>query len=103
MWTTKELFLISVSTGIVFCFITLYSQRKLRQYIDRKVVETSSNPLSSLVNTGLTIEKENTGSLGQKMGMGFDNHEHQEPPLEIKVPETPKPPPGSGERWTPYP
>lgn len=116
MWTTKEVIIISLATGLAFCFATIYSQRKMQQYIDNKVSEKSSNPLSSI------LTRDMASSLGQVAAMNSqqnsvlsnDSMERQQshlqdtPPASIPVPSRKEkkfhePPPGSGERWTPLP
>ena len=102
MWNNKELFLISLATGLVFCFATIYAQNKFRQYIDNKVTEKSSNPLASLIHT-------ETRHLGQMATMAtpipIQQPVMQEPHQQSPPPELQKRfhdcPPGSGERWTP--
>ena len=102
MWNNKELFLISLATGLVFCFATIYTQNKFRQYIDNKVTEKSANPLASLIPT-------ETRDLGQMATMATPIPT-QQPVMQEPQQQTPPPepqkrfhdcPPGSGERWTP--
>ena len=105
MWTNKELFLISLATGLVFCSATIYTQNKFRQYIDNKVTEKSANPLASL------LSKE-TRDLGQMRlpDVPTTPTPMQQPvlqqPQQNMTPQEPQKrfhdsPPGSGERWTP--
>lgn len=111
MWTTKEVFIISLATGLAFCLATIYSQRKIQQYIDHKVSEKSTNPLSGLLTREMT-------SIGQAGAMGSskntianeyvgNQHRVSSSEDEVQMARPPKtqefhePPPGAGERWTP--
>lgn len=102
MWTTKEVVIISLATGLAFLFATIYSQRKIQQYIDNKVTEKSTNPLSSLLTKDMV-------STVQSVSLGAPEEHRQEveqlgrstPPP--KKQEFHEPPPGAGERWTPLP
>lgn len=97
MWTTKEVVIISLATGIAFIFATIYSQRKIHQYIDNKITEKSTNPLASLLtkDMALAIPAASLGAPAQ------DTRIVEEiPPAPIE-PKFHTPPPGAGERWTP--
>jgi len=96
MWTTKEVIIISIATGLACCFATIYTQRKIQQYIDSKVTERSISPLSKLINREIT-------SVGQSMpitSMEDVPVPTAEPPKAQVFHETPQ---GAGERWTPLP
>lgn len=103
MWTNKEVILISLATGIAFCFATIYTQKKFHEYVDNKVTEKSISPLASL------LSKETRG-LGQMRLPDMPNiqnplQQRQEPSGPVPDTEPQKKfhesPPGSGERWTP--
>lgn len=85
-WSSKDVLFISVATGFVFCFATIYVQQAMKKYVEKQVYEkTRQNPL---VGMGLVSEK---------------SRPQQERPVNHKiVPEVhASPPPGSGKRWTP--
>ena len=103
MWTTKEVVIVSLATGLAFCFATIYSQRKIQMYIDNKVIEKSGNPLARLIPS-------ETANVGQNMSLGTSVYSaptvkpvqdvnHEAPPVETR--RLHESPPGSGERWTP--
>ena len=102
MWTTKEVILFSIVAGIISCFSTIYTQRKIQQYIEKRVTEKSINPLTSLVSGDI-------GNLGQTgihvpIVEPVDHPTHQSytsPPKQENKKMYHEPPPGSGERWTP--
>ena len=110
MWTTKEVIIISLATGLAFFFATIYSQRKIQQYIDNKVSERSSNPLHKLVQDNTQLASmgptgpakpiqpaKPTGPTEPTEPTGHMEHvEHVEQRYHV-------PPPGAGERWTPLP
>lgn len=105
MWTNKEVILISLATGLAFCFATIYTQNKFHQYVENKVTEKSTNPLASLLSN-------ETRGLGQMRLPDMPVTQtppqqslRQEPHVHVPEPEPQKKfhdcPPGSGERWTP--
>ncbi|CAM9209242.1 unnamed protein product [Pylaiella littoralis] len=84
MWSSKEVALISIATGFVFCFATICAQNKMKDYINQQVKAKTQNPL---------------------IGMGLARRQ-QEP--EMVAADTGSEsaafrsaPPGSGTRWTP--
>ncbi|CAM9105395.1 unnamed protein product [Ectocarpus sp. 8 AP-2014] len=88
MWSSKEVLLISIATGFVFCFATIYVQNAMTTYVNRRVAEkTGSNPL---IGMGLVSKPQR------------DYHQEN---VRIKdhtrVSEIHRAPPGSGARWTP--
>lgn len=111
MWTNKELFLISLATGLVFCFATIYTQKKFHQYVDNKVTEKSANPLASLLPNEIR-DTRNNRDLGQMRlpevpSIHAPTHQPVlNEPQQNMTPQEPQKrfhdsPPGSGERWTP--
>lgn len=108
MWTTKEVFLISIATGLAFSFATIYSQRKFKAYVDYKLSEKSGNPLLGIVSQppindcrDIQYQLEKPTYQLEKPTMPV-----QETPLpEIVEPQIMyhTPPEGSGSRWTPLP
>ena len=90
MWSSKEVLLISIATGFVFCFATIYAQNKLTKYVNRQVEKkTGGNPL---------------------IGMGLASRPQQQQqyqhPQDAKIQPVSafhSAPQGSGSRWTPLP
>ncbi len=102
MWTNKELVLISLATGLVFCFATIYTQNKFHQYIDNKVTEKSSNPLESLIATGtMGLGQMGTATTPAPIQQQVVQETQQQAPTPGHKKMFHDPPPGSGERWTP--
>lgn len=104
MWTTKEVVIISIATGLAFCFATIYSQRKVQQYIDNKVIEKSINPLSSLMNNDMTfLGKNNTMPIVESQPTVQQESPAQENKNNVPIKKQiyHDTPPGAGERWTP--
>ncbi|CAN0577081.1 unnamed protein product [Ectocarpus sp. 12 AP-2014] len=88
MWSSKEVLFISIATGFVFCFATIYAQNAMTRYVNHRVAEkTASNPL---IGMGLVSEP---------------SQQHQQQNVRVKdharVSEIHSAPPGSGARWTP--
>jgi len=109
MWTTKEVFLISIATGLAFSFATIYSQRKFKSYVDYKLAEKSGNPLIGIVSQPPINDCQDIQYQLEKPTLPDIYNQTltvQETPLsEIRVPEIMyhTPPEGSGSRWTPLP
>lgn len=93
MWSSKDVLMISIATGLVFCFATMYAQNAMTKYVDRQVQQRNGgNPL---------------------VGMGLASpapRQHQVRPPEEKESHSSEPvvelhsaPPGAGARWTPLP
>ncbi|CAM9090593.1 unnamed protein product [Ectocarpus sp. 12 AP-2014] len=107
MWSSKELCIISVATGLVFCFATLYAQSAVSKYVERRVFERSrANPL---IGMGLASELRPPE---HHPGNGLSSPSQSHPPrvrdnekVESVVhgSKIPDAPPGSGTRWTPLP
>jgi len=91
MWSSKDVLLISIATGFIFCFATIYVQNSMTRYVNRKVQE------KIVVNPFVG------------MGLASDTQQYQEvhPKQEINPLQnesyTQMCPPGSGKRWTPLP
>jgi len=96
MWTTKEVVIISIATGLACCFATIYTQRRIQQYIDNKVTERSINPFSKLINKEITP----VGKSPQLIPVQETLVPEPSPPKTQVFHETPQ---GAGERWTPLP
>lgn len=96
MWSSKELLFISIATGFVFCFATIYAQNAMTKYVNRQVAEkTSTNPL---IGTGLVSnpqQQHHQERVSHQKQIDTKGHEH--------VFEQHNAPPGSGTRWTPLP
>lgn len=84
MWSSKEVFCISIASGLVFCFTTIYIQKRVKDYVNQQVKEKTQNPL---------------------IGMGLARRQHVDGPVVAAAgSETFRSaPPGSGTRWTPLP
>ena len=100
MWTTKEVVLISIATGLAFCFATIYSQNKFNSYVNKKIEQQSSNPLLGIIPSTPVQNNTNTS-------VKYQTHEpiqHIEPvePIQQQV-RYHTPPDGAGSRWTPLP
>ena len=90
MWSSKEVLLISIATGFMFCFATIYAQNSMTKYVNRKIQEkTWANPL---IGTGL----ESVPRLPQRQ-----RHVQEQADLQNDSPKKHNAPPGSGKRWTP--
>jgi hypothetical protein len=101
MWTTKEVLFISIATGLAFSFATIYSQRKLKSYIDQKLSEKSGNPLLGIVSQPPINDCKEIQYQLEKSTFPV-----QEAPLPASIePQImyQAPPEGSGSRWTPLP
>lgn len=86
MWSSKEVLFISIATGFVFCFATIYAQNAMTKYVNRQIQEKSgANPF---IGMGLAPRTQREQQLPQKEQ------------LPVKVRDSP---PGSGTRWTPLP
>lgn len=104
MWTTKEVVIISIATGLAFSFATIYSQRKLNSYVNQKIEQQSVNPLLGIVpsvpvqnNTHYQHENTNAPVIQQS----YEPIQQKEP-IQHKV-RYHTPPDGAGTRWTPLP
>lgn len=96
MWSSKEVLLISIATGLAFCFATIYAQKKFQSYVDNRVKEKTGNPFMSMVP-----DMEALASTPMKNeSANVHQAPRSSPRNEITYHE---PPPGSGERWTPLP
>ncbi len=85
-WSSKEVLMISIATGLVFCFATIYAQHAMAKYVDKKVCEkTRQNPF---VGMGLVSERKSQSSQTPEDQTALHNLDSS-------------PPPGSGTRWTP--
>ncbi len=101
MWTTKEVLVVSIVTGLAFCFATVYTQRKIQRYIDGKVSERSAtNPLASLLGSGAPPSSPLSPLETQRDRAPPVAGTAAAPPPRARVHEKP---PGAGERWTPLP
>jgi len=90
MWSSKEVLLISIATGFVFCFATIYTQNAMTKYVNRQVEEkTGGNPL---IGMGLAQRPERQEQLYQ------DQSSYTKTQKFVR-----KAPSGSGSRWTPLP
>jgi hypothetical protein len=88
MWSSKEVLLISIATGFIFCFATIYAQNSMTKYVNRKIQEkTGANPL---IGTGLA-------SVAQHP----QQHLQEQADLQYDSAKVHNAPPGSGKRWTP--
>lgn len=91
MWSSKEVLIISIATGFVFCFATIYAQNAMTKYVNHQVQQkTGTNPLMGM---GLApmIQQQQT----QK--------QQEQTNISNNAPELRSAPPGSGNRWTPLP
>lgn len=76
---------ISIATGFIFCFATIYAQNAMTNYVNRQVLKkTGENPMVHMALASNVVQQEKNSSLRNTPG-----------------PEVHSPPPGSGERWTP--
>lgn len=103
MWTTKEVLIISIATGLVFSFATIYSQRKFQSYIETKVTEKTGNPL-----LGLVPQPPINNEIQQHIEVAQSPSPIHEPAHNVQFSNTPVvryhvPPDGAGSRWTPLP
>lgn len=93
MWSSKEVLFISVATGLVFCFATIYVQNAVSKYVSRRVQERSGgNPL---VGTGVASEPLEYPVKQHQVSRGVVGNDARE---EVQLRDAP---PGSGTRWTP--
>lgn len=98
MWSSKELLIISIATGLVFCFATLYAQNAMTTYVNRKVAEkTGTNPL---IGTGLVSNPQQQHQQQREL---VRHHNKSDGKGHQRIFEQPNAPPGSGTRWTPIP
>ncbi|CAM9101343.1 unnamed protein product [Ectocarpus sp. 12 AP-2014] len=102
MWSSKEVLFISIATGFVFCFATIYAQNAVTRYVNRQVQEkTGANPL---IGMGLVSRPQREH---QQQSMHQQQQEHREQAQQEQavspVSELQSAPPGSGARWTPLP
>ncbi|CBN80352.1 EsV-1-48 [Ectocarpus siliculosus] len=89
MWSSKEVLFISIATGFVFCFATIYAQNAMSRYVNHCVAEkTAANPL---IGMGLVSKP----SQQQRVQQNVLVSDH------ASVADIHSPPPGSGARWTP--
>lgn len=87
MWSSKEVLFISIATGFVFCFATIYAQNAMRKYVNLQIQEKTGNPL-----IGTT--------LASRIPQQTDTQTDPDPP---HAPRFRSAPPGCGTRWTPLP
>lgn len=100
-WSSRQVLLISIATGFAFCFATIYAQRSMAKYIERKVYEGTrqEQKQNPMVGMGLVSER-------YRRGDPHPRDDVPDPPNAPKLPNAPKAhasPPGSGARWTPLP
>ena len=97
MWSSKEVLFISVATGLVFCFATIYVQNAVTKYVNRRVQERScENPL---VGTGVAARLSDHPRKHQEIP--WDEISQRAAVTSSNVPQQHVAPPGSGTRWTP--
>ncbi|CAN0557845.1 unnamed protein product [Ectocarpus sp. 8 AP-2014] len=90
MWSSKEVLFISIATGFVFCFATVYAQNAMSRYVNHCVAEkTASNPL---IGMGL-VSKPSQQKQHLQQNVLVSDH--------ARVSEIRSAPAGSGARWTP--
>lgn len=102
MWSSKELVIISIATGLVFCLATMYAQSAVSKYVDRRVLEKSGgNPL---IGMGLASEpREQQPHQHQHQHQNQTQSQEEGPHVGRAPGVADVPPPGSGTRWTPVP
>ena len=105
MWSSKEVLFISIATGFVFCFATIYVQNAVTKYVTRQVEEKAgANPL---IGMGLASRPQQRQNVQQSGVSGVTAHANvSELPsvaAHANVSELPSAPPGSGSRWTALP
>lgn len=93
MWSSKEVLLISIATGFVFCFATMYVQNTITKYVNRQVQERNSgNPLLAMGLASPAPQQHQDRTPEQK-----------ESARSALVAKLHCAPPGAGARWTPLP
>ena len=94
MWSSKEVLFISIATGFVFCFATIYTQNAVTRYVNHRVAEkTTSNPLIGMGLVSKQPQQQRQQQQQQQQQQHHTNH--------ARVSEIHSAPPGSGARWTP--
>ena len=96
MWSSREVLTISIATGLLFCFVTIYAQNAMANYVNRQILEKTTNA-NPLVGTGLAAL-----ALPCQSNDPPQRRQHQEKEEEEEQEKRPATAPaGSGSRWTP--